>query len=181
MQLQPYEYQRLDLDVVKAIVENRLGDFQRFADVVLKTRGFRESGSRRDYPRNIIRPVRRPSSYGSAHVTAGSSSPRATARRLSRTSHVDDLDGRRTFPGGQNPWCRGALHQAGADIYDRPMVTRQKRTRHIVTKAMPRALKAGAEAIRRFLRTPSRDETVYADVLVEEGVDHVRDSPRDST
>lgn len=61
------------------------------------------------------------------------------------------------------------------------MVTRQKRARHIVTKAMPRALKAGAEAIRRFLRTPSRDETVYADVLVEEGVDHVRDSPRDST
>lgn len=35
-----HEYQRLNLDVVKAIVDHRLDDFRNFASVVLKTRGF---------------------------------------------------------------------------------------------------------------------------------------------
>lgn len=38
-----HEYQRLDLDVVKAILDHRLGDFQHFAQLVLRTRGFRDN------------------------------------------------------------------------------------------------------------------------------------------
>lgn len=36
-----HEYQRLNLDVVKAILDDRLYDLRSFAQVVLKTRGFR--------------------------------------------------------------------------------------------------------------------------------------------
>lgn len=36
-----HEYQRINLDVVKSILDNRLDDFRSFASVVLQTRGFR--------------------------------------------------------------------------------------------------------------------------------------------
>lgn len=36
-----HEYQKLDLDVVKAILATRLDDFRNFAKIVLTTRGFR--------------------------------------------------------------------------------------------------------------------------------------------
>lgn len=38
-----HEYQRLDLDVVKAILEERIDDFRSFAAIVLTTRGLRDS------------------------------------------------------------------------------------------------------------------------------------------
>jgi uncharacterized protein YutE (UPF0331/DUF86 family) len=36
-----HEYQRLNLDTVKGILDNRLGDFYLYTELVLKTRGFR--------------------------------------------------------------------------------------------------------------------------------------------
>ena len=36
-----HEYQRLNLDTVKGILEHRLGDFKLYTELVLRTRGFR--------------------------------------------------------------------------------------------------------------------------------------------
>jgi uncharacterized protein YutE (UPF0331/DUF86 family) len=36
-----HDYQELNLDIVQSIIENRLSDFTRFSERVLKTDGFR--------------------------------------------------------------------------------------------------------------------------------------------